>query len=270
MTEFSLQSREMGADERRLIRGDVMKKSFLMSALAALSALSLAGCGAPNEREIQSELMADPIPALTHRICNGDTVNVRDSNMKVIGTANTGDRLGVTSETKPSNGNTFQKVYFYDEPKGWGWVAAQFICKKDSTPNPSGPRVIEINLRTNKLKFFKGGTLVKEWNVGTARAGKVTPTGTFRVNIKEMCPHYYGADGSKNIPGCSADNPLGTRALWFQSTLYGLHGTSMPWLIEEGTTADQRRLSAGCIRNKNANIEWLFDQVSVGDTIIIK
>jgi hypothetical protein len=244
-------------------------KNSLALGLYACGLALMSACGAQNMRENSSELAAETAPAMTHKICNGDDINVRNTNMAVIGTANTGDRMGITNETKPSNGNTFRRVFFYDDPKGWGWVAVQYICKNDAGPSPTGARVIEVNLSTNRLKFFKGGTLVREWNVGTARAGKVTPTGNFKVLTKDVCPNYYG-DGSKNIAGCSAENPLGTRALWFQGTIFGLHGTSKPELIAEGTSAADRRLSAGCIRNNNANIEWLFDQVQVGDAIIIK
>jgi hypothetical protein len=229
-------------------------------------------CGTP-EREQGASTQADPT-APTHGICS-DQVNVRDSNLAVIGTADRGDRLALLPESKPGTGalagNTFRRVFFFDAPRGYGWVGAQFICSA-SNPNPpaSGPTRIEVNISENKLYFYRSGALVRSWNVGTARAGKTTPRGNFQVKIKDRCPRYFGADGSQNIPGCSSGNPLGTRALWFIDTMYGLHGTSQPNLIAPGTTPAQRRLSAGCVRNENANIEWLFDQVTVGTPIVIK
>lgn len=128
---------------------------------------------------------------------------------------------------------------------------------------------IVVNLTTNKLTVFNGAEAIRSWNVGTARAGKTTPLGHFSVKIKERCPVYHGSKGDKNIAGCTPQNPLGPRALWFIDTMFGLHGTSQPGLISDETSADDRRLSAGCIRNNNANILWLFDHVKVGTPIDI-
>jgi hypothetical protein len=230
------------------------------------------GCGRP-EREEGASTQADPTNP-THGICS-DQVNVRDSNLAVIGVADRGDRLALLPETKVGTGalagNTFRRVFFFDAPKGYGWVATQFVCSA-ANPNPpsGGPTRIEVSISENRAFFYRNGALVKSWNVGTARAGKTTPRGNFQVRTKQRCPRYFGSDGSKNVAGCSAGNPLGTRALWFIDTMYGLHGTSQPNLIAPGTTPAQRRLSAGCIRNENSNIEWLFDQVSVGTPIVIK
>ena len=247
------------------------KKSFQALGLI-MSILPLASCGTQNSREQMAQLMAVAIPSATHNICSQTEVYVRDSAMNIIERANSGDPIGITAETMAGVGGfQFRKVYFHSEPKGWGWVATQFICKNAPIPPvPTGKALIEISLATNRLKFFRGSTLIKEWNVATARDGKITPKGTFKILTKEKCPPYFGSDGTKNVPGCTPENPLGSRALWFDGTIYGLHGTNQEWLIASGTTASDRRLSAGCIRNAPANIEWLYDQVKVGDTIVIK
>lgn len=268
-------------------RSKSLPVSAARSALFALFGL-LAACGASSEspdsstpgvnlrESVETGLAQSTMAAATHQIC-GNNINVRDSNFNVIGTATTGDRVSLTGEVRTGTGSlagsSFRKVYFHTEPTGYGWVATQFICALSGTPTPTPPatgaRVIEVNLGSNRLKYFVGGSLVREWNVGTARAGYVTPRGTFKIHTKDVCPPYFG-DGSQNIPGCSGANPLGTRALWWDGFIYGLHGTSRPDLIAEGTTAEQRRVSSGCVRNANPNIEWLFGQVRVGDTIVVK
>ena len=58
------------------------------------------------------------------------------------------------------------------------------------------------------------------------------------------------ANHGGSYAGCAPGNPLGPKALWFHGGhLYGLHGTTAPLLLEEGTTAPSRRVSGGCVRN---------------------
>lgn len=230
--------------------------------------LTLMSCGAEDESsEYRSELLGVSGSG-EHEICAQD-VNARDPKAldQVLFVAHFGDRVLPQGQTRAYMGHTFQLVEFKAD-KVKAWVANDYICKVGT--DRLGAARIEVNLTSNRLSFYRGTTLIRAWNVGTARAGKITPTGQFKVLTKEKCPPYFGADGSKNIPGCTAANPLGTRALWWQDTMYGLHGTNQPELIAEGTTAAARRLSAGCVRNLNANIEWLFDQVKVGDQIVIR
>jgi L,D-transpeptidase catalytic domain len=244
--------------------------------LAALAAL--AGCGAPDsdraERALESDVLAAPGPA-THEIC-GDDINVRNASLSVIGKASRGEKVTLMPErvagTAGLAGNTFARVYFHAAPAGYGYVGQQFVCKLGSQPPaPAGKRLIEVNYTTNRLKFFVDGKLVREWNVGTMRQAVLDANdykvGRYTIWAKDVCPPWTKPGTSNTIAGCAADNPLGTRGLWFSGYLYGLHGTTEAWKIADGTTADQRRVSSGCIRNANANIEWLYDQVKIGDEV---
>lgn len=133
------------------------------------------------------------------------------------------------------------------------------------------PVLILINLSTNTLSYVENGQPLRRWNVGTARAGKVTPTGWFEVEEKELCPPYFGSnDHPTYIPGCDIDNPFGKKILWFIDHTFGIHGTNQPWLIDDSTTANDRRVSGGCVRNAPENIEWLFERVKVGTPILIR
>lgn len=131
--------------------------------------------------------------------------------------------------------------------------------------------LIVINLSNNTLSFYENEAQIRSWNVGTARAGKSTPTGWFKVLEKEKCPPYFGArDHPTFIEGCVPDNPFGKKILWFIGHSYGIHGTNQPWLIDQSTTAEDRRVSGGCVRNNNSDIEWLFERVKVGTPILIQ
>jgi len=149
-----------------------------------------------------------------------------------------------------------------------GWVVDSFVCESGSQ-SPVTARKIVVNITSNKLFYYENGILIDSWNVGTARAGKVTPPGTYSVREKEKCPPYFGSLGDHNVPGCIPENPFGRRVLWFIGNIYGVHGTNQEYLLGPSSTAASRRVSGGCVRNPNAKIEWLFDRVKVGDPVVI-
>lgn len=200
-------------------------------------------------------------------------VCVEDANLRssgsmelIIDTLGRGTPVKVLSSTKKSfNNNDYVQV----EANGnSGWIVASFICELGGNL-PVTARKIVVNITTNRLSYYENGQLVDSWNIGTARAGKVTPVGTYAVRQKEKCPPYFGSKGDHNTPGCTPENPFGRRVLWFIGNLYGIHGTNQEYLLSSSTTANQRRVSGGCVRNPNNKIEWLFDRVKVGDPIIV-
>ncbi|MEY2988781.1 MAG: hypothetical protein RJB13_2302 [Pseudomonadota bacterium] len=131
--------------------------------------------------------------------------------------------------------------------------------------------LIVINLSSNTLSFFENNVFIRSWNVGTGRIGHSTPTGWFTVLEKETCPPYFGSTSQPTfIAGCAPDNPFGEKILWFVGHSYGIHGTNQPWLISDTTTAENRRISGGCVRNSNADIEWLYQRVTPNTPILIE
>jgi len=131
--------------------------------------------------------------------------------------------------------------------------------------------LIVINLSSNSLSFIENDIFVREWNVGTGRSGHSTPTGWFKVIEKEACPPYFGSISHPTfITGCAPHNPFGKKVLWFVGHSYGIHGTNQPWLIDNSTTPEDRRISGGCVRNNNADIEWLYERVTPNTPILIE
>ncbi len=59
------------------------------------------------------------------------------------------------------------------------------------------------------------------------------------------------------------ENPLGARALYLGNTLYRIHGTNQPWTIGQA-------VSSGCIRLTNEDVVHLYQQVRIGDLVIVK
>lgn len=132
----------------------------------------------------------------------------------------------------------------------------------------NAPKAIVVDLSTNRACYRESGASKSCWNVGSGRdylnnqnshpaSGDLTPTGTYYIHQIEVCPKYFPRQGQAKGP-CASNNPLGTRALWFRAgRLYGLHGTSQPGLLDRGN----RRVSGGCVRNKNSQIEWVYSQI---------
>ncbi|QHW31412.1 LysM peptidoglycan-binding domain-containing protein [Paenibacillus rhizovicinus] len=123
-------------------------------------------------------------------------------------------------------------------------------------------RSIEIDITRNKLYLLLGGAVEKSFDIASGRAG-LTPTGSFEIMTKIENPWY----SAKGIPGGDPKNPLGSRWLGLsvpntQGMKYGIHGTNAPASI--GTNA-----SAGCIRMRNEDAEWLFAEVPTGTKVTI-
>jgi lipoprotein-anchoring transpeptidase ErfK/SrfK len=228
-------------------------------------------------------------------VCS-ELVNMRNHSLEHIKVVLPyGTELIKTSRTKSKNGTIYSR-YIVVGHFLRGWIADSLVCPQNNnepateqpaTEKPSAPkpeieptpenepsqsfeaRKIVVNLSKNILYYYENGNLIRYWNIGTARAGKSTPTGKFSIWYKDVCPPYFGSKGDKNVPGCTPENPFGPKALWFSGFIYGIHGTNEPYLIDEGTSSNQRRVSSGCVRNSNQNIEWLYSKVKVGDPVVV-
>ena len=121
--------------------------------------------------------------------------------------------------------------------------------------------MIIVNTHTNKLTYYNKGKLVKTFRVATGKSSTQTPTGKFKILNKIKNRPWY----KENIPGGSPNNPLGKR--WMDSvnspgSSYGIHGNN-------NESSIGKSVSHGCIRMHNSEIEWLFEQIKVGTTVII-
>lgn len=165
----------------------------------------------------------------------------------------------------------------------------------DRSPTPAevsaalkSPVSFRVNLKTNRLTYFRQGKFKGQWNIVSAdttgefheNRPKATPTGIFRADTLMACPQWApfhpkndngvtAANDSERLEifrkhpetygACGNKNPLGMYAIWFQSGLYALHGNSAPWVLD--LKADKRRASGGCIRNPNEKIDFVFHDI---------
>jgi len=135
-------------------------------------------------------------------------------------------------------------------------VAALFLATATALArdNQCADCRIVISIPDHKLALLDGDRLVRLYDVASGKPSTPTPRGEFRIVNQVAHPTWYGPHGTVP-PGAS--NPLGTRWMGLSIHGFGIHGTNAPRSIG-------RNASHGCIRMRNADVEELFDLVTVG------
>ncbi len=118
-------------------------------------------------------------------------------------------------------------------------------------------RRIVVSIADRKLALIENDQVVKTYDAAVGAPVSPSPAGTFAVVARLPHPTWYTK--GKVVPP-SPRNPLGTRWIGLSAKGYGIHGTSNPRSIG-------RNVSHGCIRMRNADVEDLFERVSVGDVV---
>jgi L,D-transpeptidase ErfK/SrfK len=127
---------------------------------------------------------------------------------------------------------------------------------------------IIINIPQRMLFYFKEGRLMRSYPVALGRPDWPTPTGRFKIIVKEENPTWEVPQSiqeemrseGKAVETCvppGPDNPLGQYWLGLSIGGYGIHGTIAPASIYHFQTH-------GCIRLHPDDIAELFDRVKVG------
>jgi hypothetical protein len=119
---------------------------------------------------------------------------------------------------------------------------------------------IEVRLNEFNLKVFDGDKTIMDTTIGVAAANSPTPGGLYYTTelLKPPDPsgpygtYAYGLSGFSNVYQ-SFDGGPGQ---------LGLHGTNEPWSI--GT-----KVSHGCIRLRNADIEKLATTLPLGVPVLV-
>ena len=131
---------------------------------------------------------------------------------------------------------------------------------------------IIINVAEMRLYYYPpGSNTVEVLPIGIGQAGRETPRNwVTAVERKQVGPTWsptpntrraYAAEG-KTLPAfvpAGPDNPMGLYAIYI-GRLYAIHGTNSNFGIG-------LRVSQGCIRLRNNDIKYLFDNVPVGTRV---
>lgn len=137
--------------------------------------------------------------------------------------------------------------------------------KTAKRPVAAGPRadahkrVIVVSLEDRRLALLEDGAVKATYPVAVGRNSSPSPTGTFRIVQRVSNPTYYHK-GQVIPPGLG--NPVGARWLGLSRAGYGIHGTNAQRSIGKAA-------SHGCIRMARPDLESLFAQIRVGDTVEI-
>lgn len=136
-------------------------------------------------------------------------------------------------------------------------IAAQAAAQ---TIAPSTPkRLIVVSLEDRKLALLEDGQVKKVYPVAVGKTSSPSPTGTFTIERRVSNP-TYSHDGVTIPPG--PGNPVGTRWMGLSVRGYGIHGTNQPKSIGKAA-------SHGCIRMARPDLEELYAQMHVGDTVVL-
>ena len=131
---------------------------------------------------------------------------------------------------------------------------------------------IVVNVAEMRLYDYPpGSNTVEVLPIGIGQAGRETPRNwVTAVERKQVGPTWsptpntrraYAAEG-KTLPAfvpAGPDNPMGLYAIYI-GRLYAIHGTNSNFGIG-------LRVSQGCIRLRNNDIKYLFDNVPVGTRV---
>jgi hypothetical protein len=144
------------------------------------------------------------------------------------------------------------------------WVNAtgQYLHPGQTLRIPTDVPNVDVYLDARLLVYRHASEIVRAWDVGIGKVGHDTPLGEFVLGDKESEPSWPG--NGELLPYGHPDNPLGTRWLgWHrggEKSSFGIHGTGEP----EGIGA---RVSQGCVRMRNGDVEELYELLPRGARI---
>jgi len=142
----------------------------------------------------------------------------------------------------------------------------KFIHPGQTLRAPTDPPNVLVDLDARFVVYRHGEEAVLAWECGIGKEGHDTPAGTYQIGMRLEEPSHM-PDGGPQLPYGHPDNPLGTRWLaWYQDgqkTTYGFHGTPDPLGVGG-------RVSQGCVRMRNEEVEELYDLLPVGATVVVR
>jgi hypothetical protein len=149
-----------------------------------------------------------------------------------------------------------------------------------------GKRRVEVNVATQVLSLWEGGTMVKSWPCSTALAGTGFGEGSLRTPLGwfAICQKIGGCAPGGTIfkgripvglwrPGDGEEGDLVlTRILRLDGREERNRNTLARYIYVHGTNGEAaigKPASHGCVRLRNADMVELFDLVEEGDFLWI-
>lgn len=171
-------------------------------------------------------------------------------------TVNKGDTISYIAQKYGVSPVSIMVINNINDPRKL--LAGQTIKIGNIIFEPSKIKIV-VDLFHSKMYVYYKNHLLKKLPVAVGRAD-ATPPGKYVVMEKRKDPALYW--NGEIIPPGSLVNGLGTRWIGLSDPQYGIHGTTKPWEIG-------RRISHGCIRLKNEDVEKLFEFVPMGTEVLV-
>ncbi len=171
--------------------------------------------------------------------------------------------LKVLSDTKPV------KLANAGQMAKRGGIARQLIAFNENVA--TGTIIIDNSDR--RLYHVVGKGIAMQYGIAVGREG-MRWTGVNKVSAKAEWPSWNPPEEMRireakkghilpeRMEG-GKDNPLGARALYLGQTEYRIHGTNQPNSIGKAA-------SSGCFRMANEDVKFLYAQVKIGATVIVR
>lgn len=126
---------------------------------------------------------------------------------------------------------------------------------------------ILVDRKKFELHFLEHGRPVRRWPIGIGKPETPTPTGNYRIYAMQENPQIAMREEDFNTPETygTRNIDLSIQAFDFDAWVwrhFSIHGT-------DDDSGIGTRCSLGCIRMRNADIEELYELVSVGMLVMI-
>ncbi|MEH2406332.1 MAG: L,D-transpeptidase [Nostoc sp.] len=148
-------------------------------------------------------------------------------------------------------------------PKGlWSQASAQQI---PSNRLADAKTQVMVDLSDRRTYVYAGDEVIASYPIAVGKKGWETPTGSFQVIHMRHYPIWRHPITGK-VFQAGTDSPLGDRWIGFWSdgrNEIGFHGTPDIGLV--GTA-----VSHGCLRMRNSDVRLLYEQVSLGTTVLVR
>ena len=148
-------------------------------------------------------------------------------------------------------------------PKGlWSQASAQQV---PSNRLADAKTQVVVDLSDRRTYVYAGDEVIASYPIAIGKKGWETPTGSFQVIHMRHYPIWRHPITGK-VFEAGTDSPLGDRWIGFWSdgrNEIGFHGT--PEIDLVGTA-----VSHGCLRMRNSDVRMLYEQVSLGTTVLVR
>ena len=173
-----------------------------------------------------------------------------------------GDRLARIAEKSAVPYEFLMRINNIDKPEN--------LRAGSTIKTVQGPFTAVVERSLFRISVYLGNVLVRTYPVGLGAPGRQTPTGLWRVTLKQPNPQWTDRKTHKTYLPNDPENPLGEHWIALEGLEgnakgragFGIHGTIKPEEIGQAT-------SRGCVRLRNEQVAELYDMLTPGKSTVV-